>query len=369
MLKRRIKRITIKNYRSITDLTVEMPDLMVLVGENGSGKSNFVSALRFLSDSIKDGLDNAISHRNGIGEILYKGDVSIIDIEVHIEIETANYIYGFSLETNADAYEVKREFLKRDTLVILDYYYPKWHVTPNNIPLRTPSSNLTLPFLTDYPEITPIRDFLSEISLFIVSPQELRGVGLNSNAKFMKENGHNIGAILMKIETEYPHLKDTIQEYMSYIFPNIHSFETQKISDNFINIVLSHQNGKTFNLWQESDGTRRILAMLTALHQPHTPSLLAIEEPELFIHPGALALLCEIIEEASLRQQIIITTHSPDLIAKFDVNAIRVVEMTDNGTKIDVIADSQLEAINEKLFGTGDILRIDGRLKRKEYEA
>ncbi|MCU0482490.1 MAG: AAA family ATPase, partial [Anaerolineae bacterium] len=115
MLKRRIKRITIKNYRSITDLTVELEDLTVLVGANGSGKSNFVDVLRFLNLCMFS-LDNALFKRGGINLLVNRVRTDDdISIEIVCEIDQAKYTYSFIIgKQNDNDYTFKKEFLKRE---------------------------------------------------------------------------------------------------------------------------------------------------------------------------------------------------------------------------------------------------------------
>ena len=120
------------------------------------------------------------------------------------------------------------------------------------------------------------------------------------------------------------------------------------------------QNPLWFPIDQESDGTLRVLALLAALYQKAPNHLIAIEEPELSIHPGALAVLSEVIEEAATRSQVIITTQSPDLISRFHADQLRVVEMVDGETHIGPIDEGQRESINKQLFSGGDLLRIEG---------
>jgi predicted ATPase len=122
-----------------------------------------------------------------------------------------------------------------------------------------------------------------------------------------------------------------------------------------------------FEASQESDGTLRVLGILVALFQEPPPSLIVIEEPEITVHPGVLGTLADLISEASQkRSQVIITTHSPDLISKFDPKNLRVVEWNyQDGTTIAPVDETQLEIINDKLFTSGDLLRIEGlRTKR-----
>ena len=111
---------------------------------------------------------------------------------------------------------------------------------------------------------------------------------------------------------------------------------------------------------QESDGTLRMLALLTAIYQRRRPSLLGIEEPELAIHPGVLAALADTLEEASLRTQIVITTHSPDLIDRFPIGCIRAVEFVDGETKVGEVSKRQASAVRKRLFTLGELHSMEG---------
>jgi len=218
--------------------------------------------------------------------------------------------------------------------------------------------------MRNYDGIAPVYDLLNDI-VCLQSGFSLGIEELYQGHKFLRQT--NLQSVLYEI-SQVAERKRLFEEYLATLAPFILSFKSHR-DKSVITTKFEHQNGTIFDLPEESNGTLHILQLLTALLQPYTPSLLVIEEPENGIHPGALAMLCEIIEEASLRQQIIITTHSPDLITKFDVNAIRVVEMTDDGTKIDMLDDRLLEAVNQKLFSTSDILSMEGRLRRKQHDS
>jgi predicted ATPase len=90
------------------------------------------------------------------------------------------------------------------------------------------------------------------------------------------------------------------------------------------------------------------------------PTLIVYEEPENGLYARSLRSLFELISEASQYTQVIITTHSPDLMSLFDVDALRVVEMTPEGTKIGPVADWQRQAIRDRLFPPGEIMRMEG---------
>ena len=111
---------------------------------------------------------------------------------------------------------------------------------------------------------------------------------------------------------------------------------------------------------QESDGTLRSAALLTALVQSPPPSLMAIEEPELAIHPGALTVIRDFIVEAQNHAQIVITTHSPELLDHFDADYVRVVHRAADATRISVMDEDQRQAVRDSLTTLGDVLRHEG---------
>jgi predicted ATPase len=97
------------------------------------------------------------------------------------------------------------------------------------------------------------------------------------------------------------------------------------------------------------------------MYQDQIPWLAAVEEPEKAIHPGALALLHGAMQTTSeARSQLIITTHSPDLIANASANDLRIVEMENGVTQIDPIDEAQREVIYKKLFSPGEMMRTGG---------
>ena len=116
-----------------------------------------------------------------------------------------------------------------------------------------------------------------------------------------------------------------------------------------------------FDASQCSDGTLRILGILVALHQHPARSFVAVEEPELTVHPGVLSALAEELLEASQRSQILVSTHSPDLIARLPVESLRVVEGSANGSHVGPVSGEQLQAVNDLLFSSGDLLRLGMR--------
>ena len=132
------------------------------------------------------------------------------------------------------------------------------------------------------------------------------------------------------------------------------------------------RSGTWIDLSQESDGTVRLLGLLAALYQTRSLPLIGIEEPELTVHPGAMSQLADLLNEASRRSQVIVTTHSPDLIDCLTdyrtVESLRIVELVDGVTVVRRVADGQAEAVRKHLFSPGELHRM-GELESPREQA
>jgi hypothetical protein len=167
------------------------------------------------------------------------------------------------------------------------------------------------------------------------------------------------------IQRGSPFLEE-LRSALGYVVPGLCGIRVTSVTGGYLVVEINHEtsagNGRKvwFDLSQESDGTLRLIGLLVALYQDPPPSLIAIEEPELTIHPGALAVLADIIQEAALRTQVLITTHSPDLIDRLPIQSIRAVTAEDGMTETGAVAEEQREAVRKGLFSPGELHRMEG---------
>jgi predicted ATPase len=151
-----------------------------------------------------------------------------------------------------------------------------------------------------------------------------------------------------------------LQNALAAIVPGIEDVTTLQVGS-FLSTMLVHSKlgdrAPNFDLGSESDGTIRSLALLTALYHSSVSRYIAIEEPELAIHPGAVRVLAQVILEISKRQQVIVTTHDPDMLDYFPVESIRVVRIEGLSTTVDPVTSSQKRAVRESLITAGELLR------------
>lgn len=374
-----IKRLRVKNFKSLRDVDVTLGSLNVLVGRNGAGKSNLIDALRFVRDALIYNLDEAVSARNGIDSIRHHGASSAgeIEIEIQIDLEAGHWsgAYGFCLRTLSDGmFTIVWEIatLSRDGTTMRVHVSERFNgVSMSEFEICTPPSGtdlgaLGLGNLQMDEWFTPMSDFLKDMGFYHPNPGGLREPQKPTVFYPLRESSNNLASVLRHLERD-PAAKRMISEALTALTEDVVDFRVEAVGGYLVTYLHHHRvdgHNQPFELDSESDGTLRLLGILTALYQQPTLPLLAIEEPELNIHPGALEALCELLKEAGLRQQVLLTTHSPDLIETFPAEAFLVVDRSGSESCIGPLMDKQTEAIHDRLFTAGELQRMEG-LKRK----
>jgi predicted ATPase len=375
-----ITRVHVKNYRGIGDVTVDLGALTALVGCNGAGKSSFVDVLRFVRDAITVGLDDAILQRQGIATLRRWAPTRPYDVEITLSVRTRHLSgqYGFTIASGQEGnYRVKQEICEvwrpDKPTVGFERRAERWVKLPGKLPAvraRLDPTALVLPTLGVFsPLFSMLRGSFRSMSFYTIFPNTLREPQKPSPQKRLEDHGENLATAIrhLKKGTWFPDLVTALDKVVG----GIKDARVQQVGG-FLVTELKHTikggHSPWFNLSQESDGTLRMLGLLVALFQNTHGGFVAIEEPELTLHPGALGVLSDVLHEAAGRGQLLITTQSPDLIARFRAEELRVVEKIEGITEIGPIADAQRETINEQLFSAGDLLRIEG-LRRDGSEA
>ncbi len=373
-----ITRVQVKNFRNLADIDVQLGPLTVLVGRNGTGKSTFLDALRFVRDALLLGFNKAIDQRGGFYAICsWSPDEESSNIEISLELTEGGHIarYSFGIGVGQQGIlQVKYEFfevpsLNQKAIVRFETRQGKWTTQPadygiNQIHLEgtVTTDALMLPKLSSTIDVQETYDYLIATNFYAVFPNTLRVPQRQTSEPILLEDGQNLASILRNIIKQKSFYADLVSA-LGCVVAGARDIRVQEVGG-YLVTELEHEarNGQTawFPLAQESDGTLRVLGLLAALYQGAPHSLIAIEEPELSIHPGALAMLSEVIEEAATRSQVLITTQSPDLISRFSADQLRIVERIGTETQIGPIDEGQREAINSQLFSAGDLLRIEG---------
>lgn len=368
-----IRRIKIDGFKSIHSVDVELEWLTVLVGRSGSGKSNFIDAIRFVRDLLK-GDQKTLAQRYGQNGASVRPAIdSDRGYACTVEFSAPGFDdwFVYSLEIHQrTGWAPLLERLKYGDQIVFEHRI---------LEKRNASAWTVEPRLVSVPKISGIMvGKLPGLELAVVAYISIAtGIGLHefpydvlcgpfrSDTTGLTDSGDNYLQVMREIGVAL-HLGDARKEIkasLRQINSTVESIEIDSIT-NPKNAVVSHKMGdKTMEipLAGESYGFRRFYAHLLALYQQPPKQTLVFEEPENGIYPGALAVLADEFKAAAStrRGQVILTTHSPGLLDHFAPEDIRAVELVELETRIGRLAEDQVESLRQKLMHAGELLTVD----------
>ena len=372
-----ITRVVLKNYKSIAACDVQLQPLTFLVGRNGSGKSNFLDALRFVADALNSSLDHAVRARGGIHDVCKRSGRRITDpdyfsirLEFALPDGSAGY-YAFQIETRLTRYVVQTEECKfqNGNPTTSDIYFNvvNGNVTDTSVKVAPAAARdrLYLVNASGLPEFRPIYDAFSRMGFYNLNPDIIRDLQDPDSGDMLVQDGSNLTSIFNELPSE---VKRNIQEYLQVVVPGVQHVHVRKFGPKetlgFRERVVDGKHSLRFLANNMSDGTLRALGILVALFQGNQQTqrrvtLVGIEEPETALHPGAVAVLLDSLRDAAHRMQVIVTTHSPELLddKHLDVNSILAVEAHDGDTVIAPVDEASKSVVQDRLFTIGELLR------------
>lgn len=360
-----IQRIRIQNYRSLLDVTVELSPLTVLIGRSGTGKSNFVQAVRFLRNLLRT--RNADVNANGGAPILnVDHPQEPIAFRVSFSVEGYEDAFEYGLSINLLKGHVE-ESLTVGRKVHFHHAQNKWLVKPDVATEVRPHGVIlgSIPGLHE--SIFAYISLTSGIGCYDFPGFVLSAVGNNAprSADFgLVDTGENYLLVSQKILADLT--KATNWKRVSKSLKAINaSVETLTLNaPNPDRLDVGHRfNGRLqpFDVRQESEGFRRYLATMLALYQNPPKQTMLFEHPEAGLHPGAMQALAEEFKDAPEegRGQVVLTTHSPQFLDYFSPDSIRVVESHKGLTTIGPLSPEQHATIREHLLSPGELLTVD----------
>ena len=374
-----ISRIIIKNYKSIARCDVRLGALQFLVGRNGSGKSNFLDALAFVRDlftypNIGDVLQRRIDvlHRKNFTAGGWDEDFSI-----YLECNLPDGAVGMlEIVINALEFAIKSEkcVIKKNSNIITHYETRDRKLITEPFPNSPPPSPDRLYLQTFGSDAyRPLYDGLRQIQIYRIDTAEMtqRLMSARSGNFSLNESGDNLSAIWYSQSRK---TQDRINEYMQIVVPSVYEVSVKELPGEdhllLLEFLMNSGTGKptsSFHAPSMSDGTLRALGVLVALLQERKnggsnfPPLVCIEEPETGLHAHAFGALLGAMQEASDMRQVIVTTHSADMLDDKDVapDQILPVEMRGGNTLIAPMRDIEKGMLRDHLTTAGELLRQD----------
>ena len=367
-----IKKIKVSNFKTFKDLDLELGSFNVVIGANASGKSNFVEIFQFLKDIRKDGLKNAVAMHRTMSSILNlkctdkdmlricvekdgecnnsvvsssSFDVSVMSSEYDISIQSDMKIseeklsYQF-IDSNKQKYNV---IVYRD---VKDEGKLKYDVKPptkerEKALLRSVSQMFTPDkewklepddTLINSPYLYPSewKALFSRISCYNIEPRRAKEPTSTAGKPELEGDGNNLAIILSNI-IENDNERRKLCNLVKDLLPFVKGVGTEKLAKSLmITLREDYYEDKDLRADLLSDGTVNITALIVALYF-EKKEVVIIEEPERNIHPHLISRVMEMMKEASKKKQIIVTTHSPEVVKHAGLDNLLLISRDNNG--------------------------------------
>ena len=343
-----LKRLSVRNFKSLSQVEVELPRLAVLFGPNAAGKSNLVEAIRLLSwigtqRTLDDAIRGAIRGyplealsmpAGGIPDLL-KREASSFQLEADLSMPAENgknsdyrYRIEVGINTRSGVLTNRNEFLSALSVA----------GEPKGRPVIEPDGNRVLvrrqtgggrprteqldqyALLSDRRFVTPayrtierVRAELLDWRAYYFNPAAMRTAPSPLGVVDIGTSGEHLAPFLYRLKSEYPKHFEAVTRSLRSIIPSIEQVQVLLDEHRGTLDLFVFQDGVYYSSRVVSEGTLRVLSLCALAVNPWSSSLLAFEEPENGVHPRRIELVAQMLASLALDQerQVVVTTHSP----------------------------------------------------------
>lgn len=357
--------------------------MALLVGANGAGKSSFLDSLRLVADSLQTTLDHALRDRGGIAEVRRRATGHPTHFGIRLDFVHPDGIgsYGFQVAAvKGKDFRISHEECEVQSFDPGESHEDELWAGPTRYKVHNgrvvqgpgialppaSSDRLFLVVASAIPAFRAVYDGLAGVNVYNINPDSMRQLQTPDAGEILRRDGSNIASVLERLRRENPDIKKRIEEYLQQIVHGVSkvervglgSYETIEVDQQ----VAGAQSPWSFQATSVSDGTLRALGVLTALFAGSEDRLspIGIEEPESALHPAAARLLLDALRDASERRQVLVTSHSPDLLDNLSIreSEILAVTATAGQTTIGRLDTTARAALEDSLFTPGELMRV-----------
>lgn len=368
-----ITKVIIKRFRSFPAATLTFENPLFVVGRNGSGKSNLADVFSFVSEAMVSPLQAVFDRKGGIASVRNRSSVKSAPPNLGLAFEFGPFN---GTEGGRFAFEVKAlpnygyKVVREQCLVRRNdgsrWWFDrgeKWKSNADGLTPALEATSLALPLVGGDERFAPIFRILSDMRVYSIEPAKLRDMQDPDSGQTLRPDGSNAASVLQELQRD-SEVKEEINRILETIVPQTTSVSRKK-HGNKLSMTFSQEWGEgkklSFDAFSMSDGTLRSLGLIMAVFQKPSPSVLVIEEPEATIHPGALGAILDLIRRASKTMQVVVTTHSPELLDAGWVTDrnLRIVSWREGASHLLMPSEATREAMRQHLMGAGELLRAN----------
>ena len=390
-----ITQIEIEGYRLLDGFEADLDALTVIVGANAVGKSTLIDCLQLIAECCEHPLNTALGWHHGALSLLTteseqgrlswsvtfrkpptwddfpfaEGKALVYEVVLQADAQGQMYPQYEVLRTQEPAPIEPLKFLEatpyqqhifdieQRRLVPFDEVPPSPAVVRDADPAAMPSGSgragaqqepalllSQIRFFNEFPVPSWGRALLASIMCYpgfdVTRSSALRTKAADIRLDTtLSANGDDLGTVLHEILTRYDFrpAAEELRDFLRVAYPafeEIHCDTTYGTPPQVLVRVREQGMSRSMEMWELSDGMLRFLCLATALLNPVPSPLVAIDEPELGLHPGLLPIVAEMIKAASERTQVLVTTHSPDLLNCFDIADVAVMARNADDAKV-----------------------------------
>ena len=361
-------RLVVEGFRSIRRLELDLTtDVTVLIGANGSGKSNLVSALELVSRVVDNTATDRLTRQAGVARQYFNGPSGSVD-SILIELtqeNSSNNDLSLTYRTRIEN-DINDQPLYTEELTFQDNsgtprlfrheFGPSQDSTIQRI-ASNPAHELYGAVKSFIPLVLSCRVFhFDDVS----ANAPVKGFSTVGDDVYLRSDAENIAAYLFKVRNEYPEHYQRIVSAVRHVTPFFDDFVLVPDPSDRIRLRWKQRGlDRTFLAHEASDGTLRFICLATLLLGPDLPATVVLDEPELGLHPAAIGLLAEMAHIAGRNgHKVILATQSVPLLSHFDLEEIVVLERVDGATQATRPDRAALEGFLED-YSTGSLWEMN----------
>lgn len=350
-----LKRIRVAGFRSLRDVSIDLAPISVLIGANGAGKSNLLAALRLALLMRMQSLRLFVAEQGGASALLHQGASTTRELTLHLDFED---------DQGAAFYDATLQHGAGDSLAFA--HEAVGHRKPDEVSFNERSLGVghvesrLLELAGDPAEgaVRGVNYAISQLGYFhfhdTSGTSPLRQNSHQADNAYLRADGANLAAFLYRLKTSQANGTRQSWNLISGLVRRVAPFIKELTPDlilpdrpdqSAVRLYWLDQRDHRFDAHDLSDGTLRAIALITALAQPTScrPLFIAIDEPELGLHPAAIALVAALIRSVSVDHRVLIATQSPALLDHFEPEEVVVVEQIGGETSFKRLAPAELE--------------------------
>ncbi|BDA64254.1 AAA family ATPase [Actinomyces capricornis] len=362
-------RLVVTGLKSMRSVALEpTTGVTVLIGANGAGKSNLVGALELISRIWDDSFQEYVAAQGGMSALVFEdssGTAELTRIEVYSSPDAEDCLGGYRVDLRADdddAAVLSESMLFHNRRRYPDRPYDKQLGSSRSSRARRIAEESTDPKLVAFANhITPLLAGCRVFHFDDVSPNApVKGWSTVGDDVSLRMDAENIAAYLLRVRQEHPRHYQRIVSAIRHVTPFFDDFVLVPNQAGRIRLRWRQRGlDRTFLAREASDGTLRFMCLATLLLGPDLPATVVLDEPELGLHPSAIALLAEMARMAGDRgHRVILATQSVPLLSHFSLEEVAVLDRADGATTVIRPDSKQLSGFLEE-FSVGTMWEMN----------